>query len=63
MARGAASAMPLPRERPAPHEALAALLRPGARCGDSECAGNIAPPGSAPVSLRGRDLSEVDVYQ
>eukprot|EP00959_Pyramimonas_sp_CCMP1952_P143112 2996122-Pyramimonas_sp.AAC.1 len=63
MVRDAVSAMPLPRERPAPHEALAALLRAGARYGDSECAGDIAPFGLAPVSLPGRGLSGVDIYQ
>eukprot|EP00959_Pyramimonas_sp_CCMP1952_P423551 8872399-Pyramimonas_sp.AAC.1 len=63
MAQDAALAVPLPRERPAPHEALAALLRTDARYGASECAGDIAPFGSAPVSLPGRDLSGVDIYQ
>ncbi|CAK0837444.1 unnamed protein product, partial [Prorocentrum cordatum] len=50
------------KERPAPQEALAALLRAGARYCDSECAGNIAPFGSATVSLPSRDLHGVDIY-
>ena len=60
--REAVTAAPLPKERPAPHEALSALLRTDARYGDSECAGNIAPFGSAPVSLPSRDLVGVDIY-
>ncbi|CAK0887158.1 unnamed protein product, partial [Prorocentrum cordatum] len=49
-------------ERPAPQEALAALLRTDTRYGDSECAGNIAPFGSASVFLPSRDLHGVDIY-
>ncbi|CAK0895237.1 unnamed protein product, partial [Prorocentrum cordatum] len=50
------------KERPAPQEALAALLRTDTRYGDSECAGNIAPFGSASASLPSRDLHGVDIY-
>ncbi|CAK0801976.1 unnamed protein product, partial [Prorocentrum cordatum] len=62
LAREAAEAVPLPKERPAPQEALAALLRTDTRYGDSECAGNIAPFGSASASLPSRDLRGVDIY-
>ncbi|CAK0872258.1 unnamed protein product [Prorocentrum cordatum] len=61
--RDAVAAAPLPKERLAPREAVPALLRAGARCGDSECAGNIAPFGSAPVSLPSRDLVGVNIYK
>ncbi|CAK0909748.1 unnamed protein product [Prorocentrum cordatum] len=61
-AREAVEAVPMPKERPAPQEALAALLRTDARCGDSECAGNVAPFGSASVSPPSRDLHGVDIY-
>ncbi|CAK0831748.1 unnamed protein product [Prorocentrum cordatum] len=61
-AREAVEAVPMPKERPAPQEALAALLRADARYGDSERAGNIAPFGSASVSPPSRDLHGVDIY-
>ena len=63
LVREAVAAAPLPAERPAPQEALSALLRTDTRYGDSECAGNIAPFGSAPVSLPSRDLVGVDIYE
>ncbi|CAK0825933.1 unnamed protein product, partial [Prorocentrum cordatum] len=61
-AHEAVEAVPMPKERPAPQEALAALLRTDARYGDSECAGNIAPFGSASVSPPSRDLHGVGIY-